>query len=84
MFIKAKLADNVMKFYLPLRKPKVSGSGKSLVIATTMGPAGTGVEYEGQQVLVVANAFVRNTERNPGKTQEPGKRKSEAKPAKPK
>jgi hypothetical protein len=84
MVIRAKLTDDVLKFYLPLRKPKVSGSGKNLVIATTMGPASTGVEYEGQQVLVVANAFVRNSEHPAGKTQEPSKKTSGPKAAKPK
>jgi excisionase family DNA binding protein len=84
MAVRAKLTDDVLKFYLPLRKPKVSGSGKNLVIATTMGPASTGVEYEGQPVLVVANAFVRNPEHQPGKTQEPRMKRSEAKAAKPK
>ena len=84
MFIKAKLTDDVLKFYLALRKPKVSGSGKNLVIATTMGPAGTGVEYEGQPVLVVANAFVRNPENQAGKTQRAEKKTSGSKVAKPK
>jgi hypothetical protein len=79
MVVKTKLTDDVLKFYLPLRNPKVSGSGKNLVIATTMGPAGTGVEYEGQPVLVVANAFVRNPEH-----QEARMKRSEAKAAKPK
>jgi len=84
MVVRAKLTDDVLKFYLPLRTPKVSGSGKNLVIATTMGPAGTGVEYEGQPVLVVANAFVRNPEHQPGKAQEARKKRSQAKTAKPK
>jgi hypothetical protein len=84
MVVRAKLTDDVLKFYLPLRKPKVSGSGKNLVIATTMGPAGTAIEFEGQPVLVVANAFVRNPEHQPGKAQEPRKNKSQAKASKPK
>jgi hypothetical protein len=74
MSIKAKLTDDVLKVYLPLCEPKVSKSGKSLVIASTMGPAGTGVEYQGQPVLLVANAIIRNPEYQPGKTQKPQKK----------
>ena len=64
MAIRAKLSDDVLKFYLRLREPKLSGSGKNLVIATTRGPAHTGIEYNGQEVLLVANAFIPNPKDN--------------------
>jgi hypothetical protein len=79
MFIKARLEDDVLKVYLPLREPKVSKSGKTMVIATTMGPAGTSVEYKGQQVLLVANAIIRNSEHKDGKTQQARKKTSGSK-----
>jgi hypothetical protein len=76
MVVKARLKDEVLKIYLPLREPRISKSGKTMVIATTMGPAGTGIEYNGQQILVVANAIIRNSEQKGGKTQEPRKKTS--------
>jgi hypothetical protein len=76
------LRNNILKIYLPLQQPKISKSGKNLTIASSFGPAGTGVEYEGQPVLVVANAFVRNSEHPGGKTQEPSKKTSVGRTAK--
>jgi hypothetical protein len=80
MFIKARLEDDVLKVYLPLREPKASVSGKNLVIATSRGPAGTDVEYKGQQVRVVANAYVRNSEYRVRKTKQARKKTSGPKP----
>ncbi len=82
--LKAKLTDNVLKTYLPLREPKPSASGKNLVIATTMGCARLEVEYQGQQVLLNANALIRNPEHPVEKTQEPSKKKVGSKAAQPK
>jgi len=61
MAIKARLKDNVLKIYLPIGEPKVSGSGKTLVIASTRGPAVTKIQHEGQNVIVNANAYIKNT-----------------------
>jgi hypothetical protein len=69
MVIKTKLTNDILKVYLPLRNPKVSASGKNIVIATTRGPAGTDVEYEGQEILVVANAFIKNSEHQARRTE---------------
>ncbi len=83
MNVRAKLNDDIFKFYLPLRKPKVSASGKSIVIASTTGLARTGVEYEGQEVFVSANAFIQNPEHQPQGIQRE-KKQSEGKAGKPK
>jgi len=84
MVVKTKLSGNVLKVYMPLRKPKLSASGKNIVIATTRGPAGTSVEYEGHKVLVVANAFIKNSEQQPERTRDPREKNAAAKDAKPK
>ena len=60
----ARLKRNVLRVELVVRdEPKVSGSGKNIVIASTMGAKGTGIEYEGQEIYLIANAFIRNPER---------------------
>jgi hypothetical protein len=82
--LKAKLTDNVLKIYLPLREPKPSASGKNLVIATTMGCTRLEVEYQGQQVLLNANAMIRNSEHPVEKKQEPSKKTLGSRAAKPK
>jgi hypothetical protein len=73
MFVKTRLKDDVLKIYLTIRKPKVSGSGKNLVIATTMGPAGTGSKYKGQDITVVANAYIRNVNTAEAKSKHSGR-----------
>ena len=60
MPLKAKLENGILKFELPMQKPKVSGSGKNLVLAATRGQVHTGIEYEGSDVIIVANAYVEN------------------------
>jgi hypothetical protein len=84
MFIKAKLKDKVLIIELPLQDPKVSGSGKNIVIGSTRGPKNAGIGYKGQDIYVIANAFVRNSEHPGGKTQKPSKKKPGPKGAKPK
>jgi hypothetical protein len=84
MILKARLQNNVLKVYLPLREPKASASGKNLVIATTMGCARLGVEYQGQPVLLIANAIIRNSKHPVEKTQEQSKKKAGSMAAQPK
>ena len=84
MALKARLKNNVLIIELPLQDPKVSGSGKSVVIVSTRGPKNTGIEFEGQDLYVIANAFVRNTEDRGGKAKEKSKKKSVSQTAKPK
>lgn len=60
MISRAKLKDNVLVIELPLQEPKVSASGKSIVVATTGGPVNTGVDYKASDLFIVANAYVKN------------------------
>lgn len=39
---------------------ELSGSGKSFLLATTRGIAKTGVQYEGQELEMGLNVFIRN------------------------
>jgi hypothetical protein len=82
MFVKAKLKNDLLIIELPRQDPKVSGSGKSIVIGSTRGPKNTGVRYKGQDLCVVANAFVRNSEHTSGRTHAPRNKKSGSKAAK--
>jgi hypothetical protein len=58
MSIKVKYDGEILKIYLPLEKPHASKSGKTMLIASTYGVKRTTVEYEGRQIVVVANAFI--------------------------
>jgi hypothetical protein len=84
MALKAKVKNNALILELPLQDPKVSGSGKSVVIVSTKGPKNTGIEFEGQDLYLVANAFVRNTADRGGKTKEKSKKRSGSPTAQPK
>lgn len=76
MAIKAKLKGNTLRFELPLRdEPKVSGSGKNIVVASARDR--TGVEWKGQEIYLIANAFVRNNERDIHKSLKSTKRKEQ-------
>lgn len=82
MILKARLRHNILKVYLPLQNPKVSNSGKNLTIASSNGPASTGIEYEGRPVRIVINAFVPNSEHQTERTKQEGTKTSNAKSAK--
>jgi hypothetical protein len=84
MILQTRLRDNILKIYLPLQQAKVSKSGKNLTIGSSFGPAGTGVEYEGQPVLVVVNAFVRNPEHPVRSAPKPSTKNSKSKTPNPK
>ncbi|HEY6769567.1 MAG TPA: hypothetical protein VI386_32900 [Candidatus Sulfotelmatobacter sp.] len=58
MSIKVKHDGEMLKIYLPLEKPHPSKSGKTMLIASTYGVKTTTVEYEGRNIVVVANAFI--------------------------
>ena len=62
MAVKATLKNGILRFELPMQKPKISGSGKNFVLATTRGQVNTGLEYGGFDIILVANAFVENSE----------------------
>jgi len=52
MISKAKLKNKVIIIELPLQEPKVSASGKGIVVATTKGPFNTGIDYEGKDLFI--------------------------------
>jgi hypothetical protein len=56
---KVSLDGRILRIELRLQEPTVSGSGKSMVIASTRGQINTGIEYKGSDILVVANAYIR-------------------------
>jgi hypothetical protein len=58
MGIRVKQHGDVLKIELPLEKPHLSKSGKTMLVASTYGVKATEVQYEGGRVAVVANAFI--------------------------
>lgn len=49
-----------MTVTMPLGKPTPSASGKTLVIASTRGNLKTGVKYEGKEITLGLNAYIKN------------------------
>jgi hypothetical protein len=60
MISRAKLKDKVLVIELPLQEPKISASGKGIVVASTRGPLDTGIDFKGSDIFVVANTYVKN------------------------
>ena len=58
MTVRSRLKNGVLRLEIPLQEPRPSGSGKTLVVATTHGLKGTGIEYHGSEIIVNANAFI--------------------------
>ena len=56
--MKVEIVGKNLVITLPLQQPKLSTSGKSLVIATTAGNKDTECKFEGKTVMVGANAYV--------------------------
>jgi hypothetical protein len=56
--MKVKRENNLLKIELRLEKPVLSGSGKTLLVASSRGVKSTGIDYNGKEIAVVANAFV--------------------------
>jgi hypothetical protein len=53
---------------IPYQRAVLSGSGKTLVVATTNGCKTTNVRHAGRPVVVIASAFVypeKNSRKNP-------------------
>jgi hypothetical protein len=57
-----RLKGNILRIELPMRDPKISGSGKTVILASTGGQIDTGIEYKGQDIILNANAYIRNSE----------------------
>ena len=56
--MQAKIRNGQIIFSMPLQKPKVSASGKSLVVATSRGKEQTAAIVDGKPVFIIANAMI--------------------------
>ena len=54
----AKIEGNELVIRLPLNTPRPSGSGKTLVVASSSGNKTTDAEVDGQKVVVGVNAYI--------------------------
>ncbi len=57
--MQAKVENNELVIHIPLEKPKLSSSGKNLIVASTGGNVQTGVEVDGKPVFVGLNAYIK-------------------------
>lgn len=57
MALKVKQDGDVLKIELPLEKPRLSKSGKTMLVATTHGVKTTEIRCKGRRIAVVASAF---------------------------
>jgi hypothetical protein len=57
--MKVTIEKNELVIRLPLQEPTPSGSGKTLVIASTHGNQKTGVQFKGKEVTVGVNAYIK-------------------------
>jgi hypothetical protein len=70
--MEAKIRKGLIVISMPLEAPKLSATGKTLVVASSRGKRQTTVRVEGKFVYVIANAFILPDEPPAQKT---GKRK---------
>jgi hypothetical protein len=56
--METKIRNGNLVMVLPLEEPKLSASGKTLVIANSRGVRKTTCRLDGEIVCVIANAFV--------------------------
>jgi hypothetical protein len=56
--METKIKNGLIIISIPLQEPKLSISGRSLVVATSRGKQRTAVKVGGKTVFVVANAFL--------------------------
>jgi hypothetical protein len=68
MALRSRLKDGVLRLEIPIQEPRPSGSGKTLVVASTHGLVNTGIEHRGSEIIVNANAFIENRKRSSKKT----------------
>lgn len=57
--MKAEIKDGNLIITIPMQEPRASASGKTLVVATTSGNVKTGVEVNGQEVILGLNAYIK-------------------------
>ena len=63
MSINVTSDKNTIMIEIPLEKPWLSQSGKSLLVASTHGTKMTDVRYKGRNVSILLNAFIRPTDK---------------------
>ncbi len=57
--LKVTLKGNVLHIELPIdEQPKLSSTGKTLVVASTHGNVNTGIEIQGKALMVGVNGFI--------------------------
>ena len=56
--MEAKIRNGNLIVVLPLERPKLSASGKTLVVASSRGVRKTTCRLDGQNLSVIANAFI--------------------------
>jgi hypothetical protein len=56
--METRIKDGVIIISMPLQKPKLSASQKSLVVATSRGKQRTALKVDGRSIFVIANAFL--------------------------
>ncbi|MCX6345651.1 MAG: hypothetical protein NT018_11365 [Armatimonadetes bacterium] len=57
--MQAKIENNELVIRISLEKPKPSGSGKTLIVASTGGNTQTDVMVDGKPVFVGLNAYIK-------------------------
>jgi hypothetical protein len=57
--MESKIRNGNLTIVLPVQEPKLSASGKNLVVASSRGVRQTTCRINGEIVSVIANAFIR-------------------------
>ncbi|MCE5198591.1 MAG: hypothetical protein ABFD54_16510 [Armatimonadota bacterium] len=57
--MQAKIENNELVIRIPLEKPHVSSSGKTLIVASTGGNVQIDAEVNGKPVFVGLNAYIK-------------------------
>jgi len=53
-----KIENGILIISIPLQTPKLSSTGKTMIVATSGGTVKTGVEVHGKEVRIGLNAFI--------------------------
>ena len=57
--MQAKIENNELVIRIPLEKPKLSSSGKTLIVASTGGNIQIDAEIDGKPIFVGLNAYIK-------------------------
>jgi len=66
----ARIEDNTVVIEIPLEKPRLSSTGKTLLIASSRGVQRSTARLKGKTISFVANAFIE-TDGTPAKQRKP-------------